>query len=273
MAFAGLRAGAQFEHLAQQYQGDDDRRRLEIDRHRSVRHPERCGEYSRQQHRDQAVDIGDAGAERDQSEHVEPAVADRSPASPEKRPPAPQNDRCREHELRPRPCRGIVASARICSPMTIAVSGTVSAAAPQNRRVILRSSGLAVSPAAGVIGSSAIPQIGQLPARCARSADASGRSTGASPDPTVAPERGRAQITRRVGFEPLAASACRKSNRPGRRARRDAGPRPDRLSCRRPDRARRPRARAPSRLPSPWARRSAALMACPSFQSASKPSQ
>ncbi len=74
--------------------------------------------------------------------------------------------------------------------MTIAVSGTVSAAAPQNRRVILRSSGLAASPAAGVIGSSAIPQIGQLPGPLRTICGCIGQVHRTSPDPTVASLKG-----------------------------------------------------------------------------------
>ena len=47
--------------------------------------------------------------------------------------------------------------------MAMASSGTDSATPTQKRRVMSRSSGFAASPAAGVIGSSAMPQIGQLP--------------------------------------------------------------------------------------------------------------
>ena len=51
-----------------------------------------------------------------------------------------------------------------CPPIAIASSGTDSAAAAQKRWLILRSSGFSASaPAAGVIGSRAMPQIGQEP--------------------------------------------------------------------------------------------------------------
>ena len=50
-----------------------------------------------------------------------------------------------------------------CWAITMASSGSDSATQAQKRRVMSRSSGLTVSPADGVIGSSAMPQIGQLP--------------------------------------------------------------------------------------------------------------
>src|SRR5882757_8681328 len=48
-------------------------------------------------------------------------------------------------------------------PMAIASSGTVRAALTQNRRLISRSSGFSSSPRVTVRGSSAMPQMGQLP--------------------------------------------------------------------------------------------------------------
>src|SRR5258708_2442925 len=50
-----------------------------------------------------------------------------------------------------------------CHSIAIAKSGSDSAAPTQNRRVMSASSGLRSAPAAGIIGSSAMPQIGQLP--------------------------------------------------------------------------------------------------------------
>ena len=67
----GRLAGAQFEHLAEQHQHGDHRRGLEIDRHRAAMAAERRREELRRQRRDDAVDVGDAGAHRDQREHVE----------------------------------------------------------------------------------------------------------------------------------------------------------------------------------------------------------
>ncbi len=58
--------------------------------------------------------------------------------------------------------RGGSASTR-CPAIAMTTSGTDNANPTQKRRIMSRSSGLAVSPAAGVIGSSAMPQIGQLP--------------------------------------------------------------------------------------------------------------
>jgi hypothetical protein len=49
------------------------------------------------------------------------------------------------------------------SPVSSTTSGSESAAETQRRRVMSRSSGLSSSVAAGTLGSSAIPQIGQVP--------------------------------------------------------------------------------------------------------------
>lgn len=51
----------------------------------------------------------------------------------------------------------------IASPIVKSRSGTASANAIQNRRVMDASSGLSASAAAGASGSNAIPQMGQLP--------------------------------------------------------------------------------------------------------------
>ncbi len=50
---------------------------------------------------DHAVDVGDAGAHRDQREHVEVARDQRLPAAHEERPAGPQHDRSGEGELQP----------------------------------------------------------------------------------------------------------------------------------------------------------------------------
>ncbi len=70
----GLLAGAQLQHLAEQHQHGDDRRRLEIDRDRAVVAAERRREQAGRERRDDAVDPRHAGAERDQREHVEVAA-------------------------------------------------------------------------------------------------------------------------------------------------------------------------------------------------------
>jgi hypothetical protein len=54
-------------------------------------------------------------------------------------------------------------NARKCSVIANATNGNDSATPIQNRRVMSASSGLAASAAVGAIGSSAMPQIGQLP--------------------------------------------------------------------------------------------------------------
>ena len=63
--------------------------------------------------------------------------------------------------------RGAISAANAAGarsrPIANASSGNDSATPTQNRRVMSRNSGLAASPADGVIGSSAMPQIGQLP--------------------------------------------------------------------------------------------------------------
>ena len=99
---AGLRSRAQFEHLPEENQRGDDRRGLEIERHPAIGTAKRCRENSGDYRRNDAVKIRDAGAERDQREHVEAAVAQRGPAALKKRPAAPQHGWCCERQLQPR---------------------------------------------------------------------------------------------------------------------------------------------------------------------------
>ena len=66
---------------------------------------ESCGEQPGRQQDDDAVEVGDAGAHRDQREHVEVARDDGLRAAHEERPAAPQHDRRGEsklHIVRPR---------------------------------------------------------------------------------------------------------------------------------------------------------------------------
>ena len=72
--------------------------------------------------------------------------------------------------------------------MTIATSGTASATPTQNRRVMSRNSGLAPSPAAGVSGSNAMPQIGQLPGPLRTICGCIGQVHWTLPGPTAWPE-------------------------------------------------------------------------------------
>ena len=87
---AGLAARAKLQHLSEQNERDDDRRRLEVDgerrRHASETTRERPGASSA----DHAVQVGRAGAERNQREHVEMPVHDRGPAALEERQARPR---------------------------------------------------------------------------------------------------------------------------------------------------------------------------------------
>ena len=67
----GRLARAQLEHLAEQHQNGNDGSGFEIDRHRAVMPAEGRRKQTGRQRRDRAVDPGDAGAHRDQREHVE----------------------------------------------------------------------------------------------------------------------------------------------------------------------------------------------------------
>ena len=78
---AGLLARAQLEHLAEQHQHRDHRGGLEIDRDAAVGGAEAGGEQAGRERGDHAVELGRAGAERDQREHVEAAVDQRVPAA------------------------------------------------------------------------------------------------------------------------------------------------------------------------------------------------
>ncbi len=97
----GALARAQLQHLAEQHQHGDHRGGLEIDRHRPVMRAEGRREQPRQQRRRHAVEIGRAGAEGDQREHVEVARDERLRPALEERPARPQDDRRRQRELHP----------------------------------------------------------------------------------------------------------------------------------------------------------------------------
>ena len=89
-------AGAQLQHLPEQHQHGDDRRRLEVDGDRAVMAAERRREDAGRERRDHAVDPGHAGAHGDQREHVEVAGHERLPAAHEERPAGPEHDRRRQ---------------------------------------------------------------------------------------------------------------------------------------------------------------------------------
>ena len=95
----GFLTRAQFEHLTQQHQHGDHRRRLEIDRDNPIRVAEGSGKYFRRQDRDHAVAPGGPGPHRNQCKHIEIARFERGPGALEERPAGPQHHRCREDEL------------------------------------------------------------------------------------------------------------------------------------------------------------------------------
>ena len=138
-------------------------------------------------------------------------------------------------------CGGISASSAAlakCSAMAMASSGTDSTTPTQNRRVMSRSSGLPASPAAGVIGSSAMPQIGQLPGSSRTISGCIGQvhSVARSRRAAAADRRSARDSARARRRSARGIWRCRRDTR-GRHTRRGAAPWPDRRSCRRPDRA------------------------------------
>jgi hypothetical protein len=99
---AGLLARAQLEHLAEQHQRDDHRRRLEVDADRPVRRRGTApGKSPGPPCRDRRCRRRRRRRRADQREHVEAAVDDRLPAAHEERPAAPQHHRRGERELDP----------------------------------------------------------------------------------------------------------------------------------------------------------------------------
>ena len=98
---AGAAARPQLEHLAEEDQRDDHRRRLEVGADLAVLVAEGGGEEAGREPRGDAVEVGHADAEGDQREHVEAAVDERVPAADEERPAAPEHDRRGEQELEP----------------------------------------------------------------------------------------------------------------------------------------------------------------------------
>ena len=97
----GLAAGAEFEHLSQKHQGDDDGGGFKVHRHFAAFSAEGIREEARSESGHYAVEISRAGAESDEGEHVQAAVDDRGPAALEKRPTAPEHHRGGEGELNP----------------------------------------------------------------------------------------------------------------------------------------------------------------------------
>jgi hypothetical protein len=112
-----------------------------------------------------AVEPGDAGAHGDQREHVEVARLERLPAAHEERPAGPQHDRRGQRELQP--VRELLAQQHV-------QAGEVPAHLQHDHRRGQREAdpeaarhvgqlGLGPLSAVTTSGSSAMPQIGQLP--------------------------------------------------------------------------------------------------------------
>ena len=163
---AGLAASSQLQHLAQQDQNGDDSGRLKIKAEVSGGIAERRRKEAGRDHGRHAVEIGSAAANRNEREHIQAAMNNRSPATLKERPSAPQHHRRCQGEFHPpqqpaciRCCRGW--PGKTSETMT-ASRGSVSTAPIHRRRVMLANSGLAAL-AVTVRGSSAMPQIGQVP--------------------------------------------------------------------------------------------------------------
>ena len=99
---AGCRlAGAQFQHLAKQHEHGDHGGGFEIDRDRAAMAAEGRREPAWRDGANEAVEIGHAGADRDQGEHVEIAREQRLPAAHEERPARPDHHGRGEDQLNP----------------------------------------------------------------------------------------------------------------------------------------------------------------------------
>ena len=98
----GLTASPQFQDLAQQDQGHDDRRRFEIHGDVTGIIAKRGRKQIRQQDGNNAIHVGDADAQADQREHIEMTGHDRSPSTYKKRPRPPQHHRAGQKQFDPR---------------------------------------------------------------------------------------------------------------------------------------------------------------------------
>ncbi len=93
-------ASAQLQHLPEQDEHGNHRRRLEVDRNCAL-HAKRMRQSVGKERRHHAERVGGADAERDEREHVEMPAHNRRPPADEKRPAAPKDDRRRQTELDP----------------------------------------------------------------------------------------------------------------------------------------------------------------------------
>ena len=158
----GTRARLQFQDLAKQRQRDDYRGRLEIHADAAVL-PEGVREQTGRHGRDDAVNECGADAGADQRPHVGAAVGDRLRPAHEERPARPQHHRRGDHQLEPGPRSRAAAALARCPNIASASTASDSGRVHQKRRRKSVSSGFSPSSRLGIIGSSAMPQIGQLP--------------------------------------------------------------------------------------------------------------
>ncbi len=99
---AGSGAGAKLENLAEQNERGDDGGGLEVERESSHTGSEGCRDGVRKKCGDEAEQVGCAGAERDQGEHIQVAVKDGGPGTLEEWPAAPKHNGRGEGELKRR---------------------------------------------------------------------------------------------------------------------------------------------------------------------------
>ncbi len=93
---AGLAAGSQLQHLAQQDQYCDDGGGFEIETEVSGGITEGGRKEAGGEHRSHTVEVGCSASDRDEGEHVQAAMNDRSPTALEEGPSAPQDHRGRQ---------------------------------------------------------------------------------------------------------------------------------------------------------------------------------
>ena len=98
---AGLAAGAQLQHLAQQHQSGNHRSGVEVNAYFAAATMKRLGKSLREKRCGETVDVGSADTDGDESKHIETAVDDGSPTALEERPSAPEDHRSRQQELEP----------------------------------------------------------------------------------------------------------------------------------------------------------------------------
>ena len=97
----GFLPRSQLKYLPEQHQNDHHRRRFKVHRDRPIVLAERLGEQAWHQRRQHTEQPGRAGADGNQSEHVEIERAQRAPATQEEGPATPEHHRRTEYQLQP----------------------------------------------------------------------------------------------------------------------------------------------------------------------------